>query len=370
MSGELRVYVGTYTEAIRFGTGELFQGQGQGIHIFRLDKETGALDAMGVTQGVKNPSYVCTHPSGNFLYAVNELKSYEGGEGGTVSAFSVDRPSGALKFLNLQPTRGADPCHVATDASGRHVTVANFTSGSVSVYPIEGDGRLGAATNFAQHEGSSVDTARQAGPHAHAGVFDAENRFLFVPDLGLDKIVGYRYHSETGKIEVDENATVSMKPGAGPRHIVFSPDSRFAYVVNELDSTVTGCSYERTTGRLTPVQSVSTLPDSYSGSSTCADIGVHPSGNFLYASNRGHDSIVLFHRDPKTGLLEPAGHESTQGRIPRSFVIDPTGSLILVANQSSDNIVAFSINASSGSLTPTGSITKVGTPVCVKIVEV
>ncbi|HUX19965.1 MAG TPA: lactonase family protein, partial [Spirochaetia bacterium] len=260
MSGELRVYVGTYTEAIRFGTGELFQGQGQGIHFFRLDKSTGAMEALGVTRGVKNPSYLCTDPSRRFLYAVNELKSFEGGEGGTVSAFSIDRSSGALEFLNLQPTRGTDPCHVATDATGRHVTVANFMSGSVSVYPIEEDGRLGEASAFVQHKGSSLDTARQAGPHAHSGVFDSNNRFFYVPDLGLDKVVAYRYHNETGRIEADEGASVSMKPGAGPRHIVFSPDSRFAYVINELDSTVTACSFAAATGGLTPVQTISTLP--------------------------------------------------------------------------------------------------------------
>ena len=370
MSSETRVYVGTYTEAIRFGTGEIFQGKGEGIHIFRLDRETGALEEIDVARGVKNPSFLCLSSDARFLYSVNELKTDDGRDGGMVSAFSVDPAAGSLKFLNTQPTRGGDPCHVTMDSQGTHVVVANYTGGSIAVYPIESDGRLGAASSFVQHEGSSVNKNRQAGPHAHSGVFDAESRFLHVPDLGQDKVVCYRYDGANGRVSEEAAASLSIDPGAGPRHLVFSPDGRFAYVINELSSTITICRHEPSSGAMSSVGSVSTLPPDFDGESSCADIHMHPTGRYLYASNRGHDSIAIFRRDASSGALEMIGHEPTQGLVPRNFVLDREGSLMLVANQSSDNIVPFKIDASTGLLRPTGAITRVGTPVCVTIVEV
>lgn len=369
MSPAFRVYVGTYTEAIRFGTGELFQGRGEGIHLYGLDPGNGELVSAGVAKGVKNPSYLCLDPTGRFLYAVNELKVHDEGEGGSVSAFAVNASTGEPTFLNRRPTRGADPCYVTTDASGRHVMVANYTSGSVSLYPVLTDGSLGAASDFVQHEGSSVDTERQRGPHAHSSVFDAANSFVYVCDLGTDRVVAYRFHADSGKLERQEAQSATMKAGAGPRHLVFSPDGRFAYVVGELDSTVTLCTHDERSGKLEPVESFSTLPADFRGENSGADLNMLPSGAFLYASNRGHDSIAIFRRDAASGRLTLVGHESTQGKTPRSFAIDPTGSLMLVANQGSDNIVPFRIDAKSGRLEATGRVTKVGTPVCVKIVE-
>ncbi len=370
MSSETRVYVGTYTEAIRFGTGEVFQGKGEGIHIFRLNRDTGALEQIGVARGVKNPSFLCLSPDARFLYSVNELKTDDGRDGGMVSAFSVDPATGSLEFLNTQPTKGGDPCHVTMDAHGAHVIVANYTGGSIAVYPVESDGRLGTASSFVQHEGSSVNKNRQAGPHAHSGVLDAENKFLHVPDLGQDRVVCYRYDKATGRISEEASASLSSDPGAGPRHLVFSPDGKFAYVINELNSTITVCTHEQSSGTMRSIESVSTLPPGFEGESSCADIHMHPTGRYLYASNRGHDSIAIYRRDASSGALEPIGHEPTQGLTPRNFVLDREGGLMLVANQSSDNIVPFTIDGSTGLLHPTGTTNRVGTPVCVKIVEV
>lgn len=361
-----RIFVGTYTETIRFGTGELFQGKGEGIHLFDVDLSTGSLEPVNVVRGVKNPSYLTFDPTGRYLYAVNELKSYEGGDGGTVSAFSVGASGTELSFLNLQPTRGADPCFVTTDQEGRHVMVANFMSGSVSVFPIHDNGSLGGAIGFVQHEGASVHPARQTGPHAHSTVFDAANRFVFVPDLGMDRIVAYRFDSSTGRITESKEGGTVLKAGAGPRHIVFSPDGSFAYIVNELDSSITACSYQTETGGLRTIQSISTLPADFSGKSTCADITMLPSGEFLYASNRGHDSVAIYRRDRESGKLTLVGHESSGGRTPRNFVIDPTGRLMLVANQDSGTIVSYRIDEATGALRRTGEVAEVGTPVCIK----
>lgn len=370
MSPEHRVYVGTYTESIRFGTGELFQGRGEGIHLYRMDPASGELLPAGVAKGVKNPSYLCLDPTRRFLYAVNELKVHEEGEGGSVSAFSVNPSTGEPSLLNRQPTGGTDPCYVTTDNSGRHLMVANYSSGSVSVYPVLEDGSLAAASDFVQHEGSSVDPGRQNGPHAHSSVFDAANRFVHVCDLGTDRVVTYRFHADSGRLERKETESAQMKAGAGPRHLLFSADGRFAYVVNELDSTVTLCAHEEASGKLTPLESTSTLPADFRGENSCADLNMHPSGLFLYASNRGHDSIAIFGRDVASGRLTPVGYESTRGSTPRSFAIDPNGNILLVANQAGDNIVPFRIDTNSGRLQATGREVSIGTPVCVKIVEV
>jgi len=370
MAGEYRVYVGTYTEAIQFGTGEIYQGQGEGIHLFRFSSDQASLTPVSVTRGVKNPSFLCLAPSHRFLYAVNELKSLEHGEGGMISAFSIDAESGELTFLNSKSTRGMDPCHVATTRDGTHVMVANYMSGSVIVYPVEQDGRLGDESAFVQHSGSSVHLTRQTGPHAHASVFDAANQFVFVPDLGVDRVVAYRFDLPSGSLRPVDGASLSMKPGAGPRHIAFSNDGGFAYVVNELDSTLTMCRYDAVSGILSPEQTLSTLPEGFDGESSCADIHLHPSGSFVYVSNRGHDSIALFRRDHVTGMLEPLGHQMTGGETPRNFAIEPEGRVMLVANQASNHIVLFSINTESGELTPTGRETRVGSPVCIQIVPV
>jgi len=360
------VFVGTYTEPILFGTGKILQGKGEGIYVLRLDRESGALEAVDKTTGVANPSYLAFDATRRFLYAVNELKTYEGAPTGAVSAFAVDPTSGSLRLLNRRPTHGTDPCHVVVDEAGRHVFVANFMSGSVCVLPVGADGSLGEASDFVAHQGSSIDPARQKGPHAHSVTLDASNRHAFVPDLGLDKLMVYRFDPGRGMLEPHSTPWVKMKPGAGPRHLALHPGGRFAYLVNELDSTVVALAYDRMAATFECVQSVSTLPGDFEGASTCADIHVSPSGDFVYASNRGHDSIAIFRRDPHAGTLRSVGHEPTQGKTPRSFAVEPGGRFLLAANQDSDSIVTFRIDSESGKMRPTGHVANVPTPVCVK----
>ncbi|HXW25331.1 MAG TPA: lactonase family protein, partial [Xanthobacteraceae bacterium] len=297
------VYVGTYTEPIRFGTGQVLDGKGEGIYAFRLDPETGALELVGKTVDVANPSYLAFDATQRFLYAVNELKSYQGHPTGTVSAFALDPTTGGLKFVNKQPTRGADPCHVTVHPEGKYVFVANFTSGSIGVLPVRDDGGLQEASDFVQHHGSSIDPVRQNGPHAHSVTLDASGRYAFVPDLGLDKVVIYRFDAVRGTLAPNGAAWIRMKPGSGPRLLALDPGGTTAYLVNELSSTIAVLSLDRSVGGLRELQMVSTLPAGFAGRSTCADVQVSPSGRFVYASNRGHDSIAVYRADRRTGTL-------------------------------------------------------------------
>jgi 6-phosphogluconolactonase len=362
------VFVGTYTEPILFGTGKILQGKGKGIYAFRLDVSSGALEPCGlIEEGRPNPSFLTVHPSGRFLYAVNELKEFEGAFGGAVSAFTMDPDTGDLGFLNRKATHGTDPCHLTVDRTGKYVLVANFMSGSVCVLPILVDGSLGDASDVVQHEGSSVDPARQAGPHAHATVQDDAGRYLFVPELGLDKVMIYRLDTSTGKLSPNEVPWAESPPGAGPRQIVFHPGGGYAYVINELDSTMTAFRYDADSGSLQEIQTLSTLPEGVTGSSTCAEVQISPSGKFLYGSNRGHDSIVIYAIDEADGTLTCVGHESTQGRTPRHFAVSPDGEFLLAANQDTDNLVSFRIDPASGMLRATDHSVSVPTPVCVKV---
>ncbi len=366
MTDALLVYVGTYTEPIRFGSGKVLQGKGEGIYFFWMDRSSGAMEPAGQATGVANPSYLAFDPTRRFLYAVNELKTCEGRPGGSVSAFAVDPGTGRLGFLNRRPTGGADPCHLAIDRKGAYVLVANFMSGSICVLPVRADGSLGEASHIVQHQGSSIDPLRQRGPHAHSVTLDEANRFAFVPDLGLDKLMVYRLDAGRGRLEPHDVPWIAVKPGAGPRHLAFHPSGRFAYLINELDSTILALSYDGESGTLKALQRISTLPANFSGESTCADVQVAPSGGFLYASNRGHDSIAAFRIDRRTGGLTGVDHWPTGGKTPRHFGIDPSGRFLLAANQDTDTIVTFRIDEQTGSLRPTGHVTQVPTPVCVK----
>ncbi len=366
MSHGTFVFVGTYTEPIRFGTGQILEGRGEGIYVYRLDTSTGALEPSIVNKGIANPSYLAFDPSQRFLYAVNELKTYEGQPTGTISAFSVEVATGKLTFLNKQLTHGTDPCHVLVDGKGAYVFVANFMSGSVCVLPVRRGGGLDPASDFVQHVGSGIDPKRQQGPHAHSVTLDAANRFAFVPDLGLDRLMVYRLDRQRGMIEPNRVGWIKMKPGAGPRHVALDPRGRFAYLVNELDSTIAVLGYAAGAGTFRYVDCVPTLPEGFDGASTCADIQMSPSGRFVYASNRGHDSIVVYRIEAGAGRLTYVEHQSSGGRTPRSFGIDPSGAFLIAANQDSDTVVTYRIDQRSGRLTPTGHFTHLPTPVCVK----
>ena len=356
---ELLLYVGTYTF-----------GKSEGIYVYRMDPSSGSLKFATVAKGIANPSFLAFDSTRHYLYAVSEVSGSAGKPGGAVSAFRRDTRTGELTFVNQQPSGGEGPCHLVVDGNGKLVFVAHYSGGSVSVLPIREEGRLGKPTDVVEHHGSSVHPQRQEAPHPHSVNVDAANRFLFVPDLGLDKIMIYRVDFTEGKLTPNEEPWAPVRPGAGPRHFDFHPNGKYAYVINELDSTFTAFAYDNERGTLKEIETVSTLPKDFTGTSTCADVHVAPSGEFLYGSNRGHDSIVIFSINENTGRLTYVGHEPTQGQTPRNFAIDPAGNFLLAANQNSDTIVTFRINQATGKLTPTGDVTRVPMPVCLKMVPV
>jgi len=359
--GKYLVYVGTYTEE---------GSKSKGIYAYRFDEDANQITSLGLAAETTNPSFVALHPNGKFLYAVNEVQNYKGPNSGGVSAFSIDRATGKLTFLNEVPSRGADPCYIMVDKAGKYVLVANYTGGSVAAFPVLADGKLGEASEFVQHTGHGADSKRQEGPHAHSIDLSPDNRFAFVDDLGLDELKVYKYDAAKGSLTPNSPPFAKLDPGAGPRHFVLHPSGKFAYVVAEMASTVTAFSVDLNKGTLQRLQTLSTLPKDFSGENDDAEVHVHPSGKFLYASNRGHDSIAVFAIDPQKGTLTQIEDVPTQGKIPRSFEIDPTGNFLFAENQKSDNIVVFRIDAKTGRLTPTGKVLDVGSPVDVKFLKV
>lgn len=355
---EAWVFFGTYTG-----------GNSKGIYRARIDLSSGALSDLQLAAEVENPSFLALHPNGKFLYAAGEVSKFKGEAGGAVSAFALDRKTGKLTLLNQQSSRGAGPCHLVVDRAGKNVLVANYGGGSVAVLPIDEDGRLREASSFVQHKGSSINRQRQEAPHAHSINLDAAGAFAVVADLGLDKLLVYRFDAEQGHLTPNDPPYNAVAPGAGPRHFAFHPNGRLAYAINELHSTLTALAYDAKRGTLKEIETVSTLPEPVKGNST-AEVQVHPSGKFVYGSNRGHDSLAIFAVDQETGRLTSRGHQSTGGKTPRNFGIDPTGAFLLAANQSSDTVVVFRIDPETGKLTPTGQSLEVPKPVCVKFLAV
>jgi len=349
------VYVGTYTG-----------DKSKGIYRCEFDAATGKLSEAILAAEMNNPSFLAIHPSNRYLYAVGETVHFEGKPSGAVAAFALDPASGELKRLNQKPSGGAAPCHLVVDRQGKNVLVANYGGGSAAVLRIEADGRLGERTGFVQHHGKGADPTRQEGPHAHSINLDATNRFAFVADLGLDQVFIYRFDADKGTLEKHEPPSVKVTPRSGPRHFAFHPNGRYAYVINELANTVTAMKYDADKGDLAPIQTISTLPEGYDKPTWTAEVQVHPSGKFLYGSNRGHNSIAVFTIDEKTGQLTAAGHQAEGIKTPRNFGIDPTGAFVLVANQDGDSILVFRIDAQTGALQATGAKVEVGKPVCVK----
>ena len=356
--GEALVYVGTYTD-----------DPDEGIYHFRMDLSTGAIEAAGVTREVPNPFFLTIDGQGRRLYAANGVDETEGEPGGTVSAFSIDAETGALTFLNRQLSCGAFPCYLSIDRSEQNLLVGNYNSGSVAVLPIVEEGWLGPATDAVQHEGSSLDGERQDGPHVHSVVLDPEERHAFVADLGIDKVFIYPFDSLGGRFMPEEPSSVGVTAGAGPRHFRFHPSGRYAYLINELSSVLTVFDYDRETGSLTEVQSVSALPSGFDGTNYAADVKILPSGDFLYSSNRGHDSIAIFAIDQYTGRLTEVGYEPAGGSWPWDLAIDPTSRFLLAANQRSDNVVVFRIEQAKGRLMATGYEARVPRPVSVELMQ-
>jgi len=354
-------YVGTYTG----GSGD---DKSQGIYLLELDLRSATLSTPRVAGAAVNPSFLAIHPSRKFLYAVNELGEFQGRPSGAVSAFSIDPASGTLTLLNQQSSVGSGACHLVVDRSGKNVLVANYGSGSAACLPIEADGRLRPDSSFIQHKGSGSNPDRQAGPHAHSINLDAAGHFAVVADLGLDKVFIYRFDASRGTLAPNEPPFAKVAPGSGPRHFAFHPGGRFGYVIAEMANTVTVFTYDSDKGSLTEIQTIATLPEDFKGTSYTAEVQVHPSGKFLYGSNRGHDSIAIFAIDPATGKLSTVGFEPTQGKNPRNFAIDPTGACLLAENGDSSTIVVFRIDPKTGALRPTGQTVSVPKPVCIKMI--
>ena len=330
-----------------------------------MDQSTGALEYVSSVGGVSNPSFVALDPQNRFLYSVCEVSDENGA--GALSAFAIDSASGGLTFLNQRSSVGGGPCHLVVDGSGKYVLAANYGSGSVCMLPIQSDGQLGEASDFIQHEGSSVNPQRQKGPHAHSITTDPGNGYAFSPDLGLDKILIYELDLAGGKLKPNGNQEFAqVAPGAGPRHFTFHPSRKFAYVINEIGNTFTAFSYDESKGALEEIQSISTLPEGYAETSHTADLHIGPSGRFLYGSNRGHDSIVICAIDEGTGELSFVDLESTRGENPRGFALDPSGDYLYAANQDTGTVVTFAVDQDSGKLTATGAVAEIPRPVCLK----
>lgn len=358
--GTWRVYFGTYTG-----------GGSQGIYTAVLDLKSGQLGEPSLVGEAVNPSFLALHPVEPWLYSVGEVSELAGKKTGGVVAWKIDPATGLLARLNEQPSWGAGPCHLVVDATGRAVLVANYSGGSVASLPIAGDGGLGPVASFIQHQGSSVNRARQEGPHAHSINLDANNQFAVAADLGTDDLFVYRFDASATTLAANDPPAAKVPAGGGPRHFVFHPNGRWAYANNELTSTVTALDYDADRGLLTPRETTSTLPRSYPGAdNTTAEIRVHPGGRWLYVSNRGHDSLAIFEIDAADGSLTPRGHVATRGKVPRNFNLDPSGQYVLVANQDSDNVVVFRLDEATGQLEFTGSEITVPRPVCIRFLTI
>lgn len=366
-----RVFVGTYTTT-----------SSKGIYLFDLDPSSGALTARDLAIEAEDPHFLAIHPNGRFLYAgaskaepatptapPAQPTTAPARRVGIVDAFAIDPASGKLTLLNQQPSLGIGATHVAVDPSGKVLLVANYGSATIASIPIDDDGRLSPRGSMNRHTGSSIDSRRQQHAYPHSINPDPAGKFVFVPDLGADKIFAYHLDKTTAVLTPADPPSVAVPAGSGPRHFAFHPNGKFAYVINEMGGTVIAYSYVAERGALDQLQIATTLPKDFTAANTCAEVKVHPSGKFLYASNRGHDSLAIFAVDPATGLLSLRGHQTANIKTPRNFGIDPTGNWLIVANQGSDSIAEFKIDGESGDLTPVGAPISVPLPVCVKFLE-
>ncbi len=351
---EFHVFFGTYTK-----------GKSKGIYRAPFDAGTGKLGAVELAAEAGDPSFLAVHPNGRVLYAIDERSDPAKTPGRGVTAFAIDA-QGRLTRLNDQEVGGPGPCHLSVDRAGKVLVVANYSGGSVAAIALQPDGRLGAVGSVMKHAGSSVHPTRQKAPHAHAATLAPDDRFVLVPDLGIDRVQVYRLEAAKAQLTAATPPGATLAPGAGPRHVAFRPDGKFVYAINELHCTMTVFRYEAATGALGEVQTISTLPAGVAvqpGFST-AEVQAHPNGKFLYGSNRGHDSIAVYAIDGASGKLTLVEHEPTQGKTPRHFTLDPTGRWLFAENQGSDTVVVFRVDAATGKLEPTGQSVDVPVPVC------
>ncbi len=357
MTNKILLYAGTYTHLLP----HLVSANGKGVYVYELDLESGRLTAQSKVGRLENPSFVTVSPNGETLYVASEIdQSQPSG----LTVYAIAPEDGSLSLINSVEAKGSSPCYISVDGTGRFALISNYSSGTVCMFPIRPDGGLEPASDMVQHSGTGPNADRQEGPHAHCIVIDPNNRYAFAADLGADKIFGYRLDLRDGKLI--PNGDLDLAPGSGPRHIVFHPNGRLTFVIQELSSEITALAYDSENGQFEIIERVSTLPADFAGESHCADIHVSPDGRFLYGSNRGHDSIVIYRVDQTSGRLTLIGFESTQGSVPRNFAIDPTGTFLLAANQDSDTVVTFRIDQQTGELQDIGQIAKVPTPVCLK----
>lgn len=341
---EFRVYIGTGADH---------------VYLMQLSTSSGALRLAGEATEAQRPGFLALHPRVPVLYSVESV------DGGSICAYRIDEDTGRLSLINRRSSKGNGPCHVAVSPECSIVAVANYGSGSIATVPIDDAGVLGKGGGFAQHEGHSVNPQRQEGPHAHSVTFHPDGGLLLAADLGTDKVYRYRYSGERDALTPHDQAYVELAPGSGPRHVAFHPSARYVYVVNELGNTVTVFECHGAEGAMKSIQTVGTLPEDFTGDNTTAEIRVHPSGRYVYASNRGHDSIAAFSLDAETGKLAPLGQTPCGGAIPRNFNIDPTGRYLLVANQESDNVAVLEIDPNQGTLSLTDVRVNVPKPMCV-----
>lgn len=350
----LRVYYGTKN-----------QSGSKGIYTGTLDLKSGSLSEPQLAAEVENPGFIAISQSERFLYAVASGQS-----GQKIVAFSIERDSGKLKKLNSQEVGGANPCHVSVGPKDNYVVFANYTGGSCGMMPLAVDGTLKPRSSFFQHTGASgVNEQRQEAPHPHSAMTDPTGRFVMVPDLGQDKVRVYRVANDGKSMKPNDPPFATVPAGGGPRHVNFHPSGQWMYSNNELTSAVTVFDLDDATGAAKAKQTISTLPDGFTGSNSTAEILVHPNGRFLYCSNRGHDSIASFTIDQKSGSLTATGRTSSGGKTPRNFGITPDGRYVVAANQNSDDVAVLKVDSATGKLTPTGSKIKVPHCICVRFVK-
>ena len=339
------------------------------IFLYRLTPATGALTRVSAEQGGISPTYLTISTDRRQLFAVSETATFQGANSGGVSAFAVAPRTGALTLLNQQPSGGGGPCYISLDRSGRAALVANYGGGNVSVLPLLASGQLAAPSLTDQHQDATGPHKNQDHAHAHCFLTDPANAYAFAVDLGTDRVYAYRHDAAQNRFTQLPEPAFQARPGAGPRHLTFHPNGRWAFLINELNSTITALAYDAAAGRFRELQTVSALPAGYSGPNSCADIHVSPNGRFLYASNRGHNSIAVFAIEAAAGTLTPVQDVDTQGQTPRNFTLTPSGRLLLVANQNSGSLVSFFIEPTTGRLTSTGQTATVPSPMVVQVVE-